>query len=128
MRLSDIQNPLPQTQYFYASLPYFGPQSEKLKAELSKLLNKYFPQHNFRIILVNKFTIGSFFRFKDKLPVNMLSSVIYEFSCAQCASDYIGMTTRAGRKNTFFDFDIVIAIKVGSVTRKQAVQNLIVEK
>ena len=29
-----------------------------------------------------EFTIGSLFRFKDKLPSHLLSSVIYEYKCA----------------------------------------------
>ena len=33
-----------------------------------RILVKYFPNFTFRIILVNKFTIGSFFGYKDRLP------------------------------------------------------------
>ena len=44
----------------------------------------------------NKNSIGSLFRFKDHLHLNMLSSVVYKYSCAQCASGtYVGSTTRA---------------------------------
>lgn len=65
-----------------------------MKQEISKLLNKYFTTNNFRIVLSNKFTIGSFFRFKEKLPLSMVASVIYQFSCSQCESCYVGMTSR----------------------------------
>ena len=81
----------------YFSLPYFGAQSEKLRDELILLFKKYFADIDFRIILVNKFTIGSFFNYKDKLPTGMRSSVIYEFSCTRCVSRYVGMTTRTLR-------------------------------
>ena len=74
--------------------PYFGSQSEKLKNELERILVKYFPNFNFRIILVNKFTIGSFFGYKDRLPKTVQSSLVYEYSCAQCASRYVGSTHR----------------------------------
>ena len=47
----------------YLSFPYLGPYSEKLKSELFCLLSKYFPNSKFTIILVNKFTIGSFFNY-----------------------------------------------------------------
>ena len=53
-------------QYF--SLPYFGSQSEKLKIELSKLFSKYVPNVDLKVILVNNFKLGSFFRYKDRLP------------------------------------------------------------
>ena len=45
---------------------------------------------------MNKFTIANFFPFKERLPMGLKSSVVYKFSCAQCASGtYIGSTTRA---------------------------------
>ena len=81
----------------YYSFPYFGQQSNKMQTDILKVLNKYFIKCNFRIVLVNKFTIGNFFNFKDKLPLSMLSSVVYHFSCANnnCASGaYVGMTSR----------------------------------
>ena len=55
MRLSGNCNSQPASPYFYVSLPFFGLQSEKLKAELLKLLSKYLTQHNFRIVLVTNF-------------------------------------------------------------------------
>ena len=35
-----------------------------------------------------------FFKYKDKLPAGMRSSLVYKFSYAQCASTYIGSTGR----------------------------------
>ena len=49
---------------------------------------------DFNVVLVNKFTVGSFFNYKDKLPMRLKSSLLYKFSCAQCASEYVGMTAR----------------------------------
>ena len=44
----------------------------------------------------NKNSIGSLFWFKDCLPLNMLSSVEYEYRCVQYVSGtYVGSTTRA---------------------------------
>ena len=80
---------------FYIKIRYFGHQSEKLKKELKSLLMKHFTDIDFKIIPINNFSIGSFFNYKDKLPKSMRSSIIYKFSCAQCASAYVGATTRA---------------------------------
>ena len=74
--------------------PYFGNQSEKMKKELYSSLNKYFPELKINLVFVNDFKIGSFFRFKDTLPKSVRSGLIYEFSCAQCASRYVGSTNR----------------------------------
>jgi hypothetical protein len=92
--------PVPATvnkQKYFISLPFFGAQSIKLKSELESLLSTFFVHIDFNIIMVNKFTVGSMFRFKDRLPDCMRSNVVYKFSCAQCASEYVGSTTRTLR-------------------------------
>lgn len=78
----------------YFSFPFFGYQSEKLKSDISKLITKYYPNIKVNLVLTNNFTINSFFNHKDKLPFAMRSSLVYLYSCAQCASEYVGMTTR----------------------------------
>ena len=47
-----------------------------------------------KLVLVNPFTIGSLFSYKDRLPLRMRSSLVYKYRCALCASEYVGMTTR----------------------------------
>ena len=49
------------TDVCYFSLPYFGPQSDKLKKEILSSFDKYFVNLNVKIVFTNKFTIGSFF-------------------------------------------------------------------
>ena len=53
-----------------------------------------FIRFRFSVVLVNEFTVGSFFNYKDELPMRLKSSLVYKFSCAQCASEYVGMTSR----------------------------------
>lgn len=81
-------------QKLYFSIPYFGYQSEKLRRELSILMHNYFSNISFQFIPTNHFKIGKLFSYKDKIPKSMQSSLIYKFSCARCASGYIGSTTR----------------------------------
>ena len=38
--------------------------------------------------------LGSFFSFKDKVPLNARSLVLYKFTCSSCNSAYIGKTKR----------------------------------
>ena len=82
-------------EQIYISFPYFGQQSETMRTELKISLDKILPNFNFNISLVNKFTIGSFFNYKDKLPFAIRSSCVYKFSCAQCARSYVGSSTRS---------------------------------
>ena len=72
----------------------FGQFSEKLRSELVVLLGRHFSDVRFNVVLVNKFTVGSFFNYKDKFPPCLKLSQVYKFSCAQCASEYVGMTAR----------------------------------
>ena len=76
----------------YFSFPYFGPFSEKLKQDLLTLLSKYYSKDKFCVILVNNFTIGSFFKYKG--PLHLRSFLVYKYSCVHCTSEYVGMTTR----------------------------------
>ena len=62
------------------------------KKQLSLLIYKYFPQVDFRCILVNKNIVSYFFPFKDQIPLMMSSNIIYKYSCGQCQSSYIGET------------------------------------
>ena len=78
----------------YFVLPYFGAESEKLKREITDLLSKCYPFLDPRMVLVNSLSIGSFFRYKDRVPKCCQSSVVYKVSCASCGASYIGSTFR----------------------------------
>ena len=79
----------------YASFPYFGPTSSKLRSELETVFRRYFPFVKLEIIFQNSFKIGSFFHYKDVLPLHMKSCVIYSYCCPRCGSGrYIGSTNR----------------------------------
>ena len=86
--------PSPIKPDLFISLPYFGPQSLKMKDELLSLFKKFIPGKTISFILCNRSNIGSLFNYKDKLPYHMLSSVVYKFCCSQCESGYVGMTSR----------------------------------
>ena len=62
--------------------------------ELKKILSGFYPHISFQILQVNKRTIGSLFPYKDRLPKELKSSIIYKFSCASCQASYVGSTTR----------------------------------
>ena len=79
----------------YFVIPYFGHKSVSLKIELTKLISEYFPHIEPKLILVNSFSIRSFFQFKDALPTCLRSCVIYQFRCVHpCTSAYVGSTMR----------------------------------
>ena len=78
----------------YVSLPYLGKDSFVLKKKLQSLARRFYPHIDLKLILKNNFTVGSLFKFKDRLPFSLRSSVIYQYSCGQCSSSYIGQTVK----------------------------------
>ena len=50
---------------------------------------------DFKFIHTNSFKISSFFHYKDRLPSELRSSVVYCFTCSSCRAEYIGSTLRA---------------------------------
>ena len=66
-----------------------------MKNKLTSLCKKFFPHIDLKIILINKFTIGSLFKFKDRLPPMLRSGLIYKYTCkVPCTSSYVGCTSR----------------------------------
>ena len=75
-----------------AKLPYIGNLSHDIKNKLSKLC-KEFCKENFNIKLVfNSFKIKNYFAYKDPIPNDLKSFLVYKFTCASCSSGYIGKT------------------------------------
>ena len=65
-----------------------------MKNKLSKLC-KEFCKENFNIKLVfNSFKIKNYFSYKDPIPNNLKSFLVYKFTCASCSSSCIGETCR----------------------------------
>ena len=70
-------------------LPFLGPQTYIAKRKLSALITKFYPHVSIRFIITPSLTIQNFFSFKDKLPISLVSSVIYQYCCGQCSATYI---------------------------------------
>ena len=65
-----------------------------IKNKMSKLC-KEFHKENFNIKLVfNSFKIKNHFSYKDPIPDDLKSFLVYTFTCASCSSSYIGETCR----------------------------------
>ena len=98
-RFSSNQNQLKdKSDVHYFKLPYIykyiGNLSHHIINKLSKLC-KEFCNENFNIKLVfNSFKIKNYFVYKDTIPNNLKSFLVYKFTCASCGSGYIGETCR----------------------------------
>ena len=89
-KFSSNQNQLKDTSdAHYFKLPYIG---NHIKNKLSKLC-KEFCKENVNIKLVfNSFKIKNYFSYKDPIPNDLKSFLVYKFTCASCSSSYIGET------------------------------------
>ena len=83
-----------KSDFHYFKLPYIGNLSHHIKIKLSKLC-KEFCKENFNIKLVfSSFKIKNYFSYKDPIPNELKSFLVYKFTCASCSSRYIGETCR----------------------------------
>ena len=97
--LNSIYNPEPikctvPKKPLFISVPYLGKDSFLLKRKLTSLIGRFYPQFKIICCFKSSFTIGSMFKFKDRLPHLLMSSVIYQYSCRQCSSSYVGQTVK----------------------------------
>ena len=88
-KFSSNQNQLKDksdVQYF--RLSYIGNLSHHVKHKLSK-----FCKENINSKLVfNSFKIKTYFSYKNPIPDDYNSFLVYRFTCASCSSSYIGET------------------------------------
>ena len=92
-KFSTNQNQLKHTSDVHCfKLPYIGNLSDHIKNKLSKLC-KESCKENFTIKLVfNSFKLKNYFSYKDPIPDDLKSFLVYKFICASCSSSYIGET------------------------------------
>ena len=90
---SNDQNQLKDKSFVhYFKLPYISNLSHYIRNKLSKLCKECFKE-NFNIKLVfNSFKIKNYFAYKDPIPNDLKSFLVYKFTCASCSSSYIGKT------------------------------------
>ena len=78
----------------YFKLAYIGNLPQHIKIKLSEL-SKAFCKENFNIKLAfSSFKIKNSFSYKDPIPNDLKSFLVYKFTCASCSSSYIGETCR----------------------------------
>ena len=76
------------------SLPFMGTDSLKIRSQLNQIVKTYFPACKLQVLFNSNSRLGSFFRFKDKMPLNARSLILYKFSCSGCNSAYLGKRKR----------------------------------
>ena len=75
-------------------IPFLGKQSLELKGKLNKFASKYFPTCRIKVIFKCDNRLKNFFGFKDRVPHNVRSHLLYRYTCDGCNAIYIGKTRR----------------------------------
>ena len=113
----------------YISMPYLGFKQNKFNKDLKAIVSKFYPMVSVITAPVNPFSIGSLFKFKDRLPSDMNSGVVYLFNCPKCTLgtvSYIGCTERmlrvrvAGHLGLSHRTGDSIGVKENSAIRRHA--------
>ena len=75
-------------------VPYLGLLSIFVNRKLKRIVHKFYPRTDLRIVYKRGNSIRNLFAYKDKLPINSLSSVVYKIQCDVCgpSAAYIGKT------------------------------------
>ena len=68
--------------------------SSYLKRKLPSFIRNSLPQCTIKVILKSTNHLSSLFRFKDVIPKELRSHLVYKFSCSSCNTTYHGKTER----------------------------------
>ena len=75
-------------------LPYLGDLSEKVQKRIKNAFHKAIPWGKLNLTFKTHSRISHLFRFKDPVPDDIVSKVIYSYTCPNCNIRYIGETER----------------------------------
>jgi hypothetical protein len=77
------------------TLPYLDDQkTEIFETKLNGLIKSYYPQLDLKVAYKTPKQIKDLFRYKDQIPKDSKSFVIYKLNCLDCDACYIGKTIR----------------------------------
>ena len=76
------------------SLPYLGGLSLKTRTKLRKSFKDILNCCKFQIVFKSYRKLTNVFPFKDRLLFDLVSGVIYKYTCGRCNSSYYGETDR----------------------------------
>ena len=75
-------------------LPYSDSISLETRTKLKKSLKNILNCCKLQIVFKNKTRLGNNFHFKDRIPKDLTSGVVYKFQCGLCNESYYGECVR----------------------------------
>ncbi len=86
--------PMVERKSVFIVLPYLGLTSIQIRRKIMLLCKRHLPQVDCRVVLKPCFRMSNLFPFKDKIPFELRSNIVYQFKCVGCSTAYYGLTTR----------------------------------
>ena len=75
-------------------LRFLGQFSLNLRFRLYNCFIKTLPQCSIKVVFQSKNRLAHLFRFKDSIPKELCSHIVYKFLCSNCNITYYGKTER----------------------------------
>ena len=79
---------------FLIVMPFLGSLSGKIEKRIRSLIQKMIPWGKVNIVYKTQCRVSQLFRFKDSIPNDLKSHLVYYFKCPSCNAEYIGETMR----------------------------------
>ena len=76
------------------SLPYLGAVSLEPRVKLRKSFKGILNCCKLQIVFKSQRKLTKVFRFKDRLPFDLVSIAVHKYTCGRCNSSYYGETDR----------------------------------
>ena len=78
----------------FLSLSYLGEISLQTRTKLTKSFKGLLNSCKLQIVFKSQRKLSNVFLFKDRLPFDLVSGVVYKYTCGRCNSTYYGETDR----------------------------------
>ena len=88
------------------SLPYQGDISLQTRTKLRKSFKGILNCCKLQIVFKRQRKLANVFQFKDRLPFDLVSGVVYKYTCERCNSSYYGETDGHLKVRSGEDFGI----------------------
>ena len=76
------------------ALPCLGSISLPTRTKLKKSLKNILNCCKLQLLFKNKTRLGNNFHFRDRIPKDLTSGVVYKFKCGLCSESYYGQCVR----------------------------------
>ena len=92
------------------SLPYLGAVSLEPRGKLRKSFKGILNCCKLQIVFKSQRKLTKVFRFKDRLPFDLVSIVVHKYTCGRCNCSYYGETDRLESEVSRTYWDITLDI------------------